>query len=117
MSLLWYESDPLGFKKTPRVREAVIGKQGSYRICGLPETMSGKLQVFRNGVSSGEVPVELAGSLLAMRSMSISSATRVVATASDSGRRSTTFRGKARVTGRVLNKYGQPISGARVNVQ
>ena len=117
VSLLWYESDPLGLKKTPRVREAVIGKQGSYRICGLPETMSGKLQVFRNGVSSGEVPVELAGSLLAMRSMSISSATRVVATASDSGRRTTTFRGNARITGRVLNKYGQPISGARVNVQ
>jgi hypothetical protein len=118
VSLLWYESDPLGLKKTPRVREAVIGPEGSYRICGLPENMSGKLQVFRNGVSTGEVPVELGDGLLAMRSMSISSTAQVVAAApNDSGRRTTVLRGTARVTGRVLNKYGQPIAGARVNVQ
>src|SRR5205823_441985 len=56
VSLLWYESDPLGFKKTPRVREQQIGADGRYRICGLPETMNGKLQVFRGGVQTGEVP-------------------------------------------------------------
>ena len=124
VSLLYYESDPLGLKKTPRVREQQIGPDGRYRICGLPATMSGKLQVFRNGVQTGEVPVELGGSgntdqLLAMRSMSISSSVQVVAAApNDTGaKKPAMVRGKARVAGRVLNKYGQPIVGARVELQ
>lgn len=126
VSLLYYESDPLGFKKTARVREQQIGADGRYRICGLPPTMSGKLQVFRNGVQTGEVPVELGGSgggsgqLLAMRSMSISSTSQVVAavTPNDTGAKPPTMvRGRARVSGKVLNKYGQPIVGARVELQ
>ena len=124
VSLLYYESDPLGLKKTPRVREQQIGPDGRYRICGLPATMSGKLQVFRNGVQTGEVPVELGGAgntdqLLAMRSMSISSSAQVVAAApNDTGaKKPNVVRGKARVVGRVLNKYGQPIAGARVELQ
>ena len=122
VSLLWYESDPLGFKKTPRVREQQIGADGRYRICGLPETMNGKLQVFRGGVQTGEVPVELGGAsgsnLLAMRSMSISSTSQVVASAStDTGAKTTIVRGRSRVTGKILNKYGQPIVGARVELQ
>jgi hypothetical protein len=119
VSLLWYESDPLGLRKTPRVREFNIGKDGSYRICGLPERMSGKLQVFRNGVQTGEVPVELGDALLAMRSMSISSTARVIAAVpgDTSGRKTIIVRGRSRVTGRVLNKYGQPLAGARVNLQ
>jgi hypothetical protein len=124
VSLLYYESDPLGLKKTPRVREQQIGPDGRYRICGLPPTMSGKLQVFRNGIQTGEVPVDIGGSgntdqLLAMRSMSISSSVQVVAAASsDTGaKKPALMRGKARVSGRVLNKYGQPIVGARVELQ
>lgn len=121
-SLLYYESDPLGFKKTPRVRERPIGKDGHYRICGLPATMSGKLQIFRNGVQTGEVPVELGGTsgtqLLAMRSMSIASQVVASATATDTtGKQVTVVRGKSRVTGKVLNKYGQPIPNARVELQ
>jgi hypothetical protein len=127
VSLLYYESDPLGLKKTPRVREQQIGPDGRYRICGLPPTMIGKLQVFRNGVQTGEVPVQLGDSatnttqLLAMRSMSISSQSQVVTAAStpnDTGaKRATVLRGRARVSGKVLNKYGQPIAGARVELQ
>ena len=123
VSLLYYESDPLGLKKSARVREAQIGPDGRFRICGLPPTMSGKLQVFRNGVQTGEVPVELGGQsgtqLLAMRSMSISSTSTVVtASSSDTGGKTVTIvKGRARVTGRVTNKYGQPISGARVELQ
>jgi hypothetical protein len=124
VSLLYYESDPLGIKKAPRVREQQIGPDGRYRICGLPATMSGKLQVFRNGVQTGEVPVELGGAgnsdqLLAMRSMSISSSAQVVAAApNDTGAKTPALvRGRARVSGRVLNKYGQPIVGARVELQ
>jgi carboxypeptidase family protein/TonB-dependent receptor-like protein len=122
VSLLWFESDPLGFKKTPRVREAQIGKDGRYRICGLPETMSGKLQVFRGGVQTGEVPLDLGGTsgsqLLAMRSMSISSTAVAVRTPNDTGAKGpAVIRGRARVTGKVLNRYGQPIAGARVELQ
>jgi hypothetical protein len=124
VSLLYYESDPLGLKKTPRVREQQIGPDGRYRICGLPATMSGKLQVFRNGVQTGEVPVDLGGAgnsdqLLAMRSMSISSSVQVVAAApNDTGaKKQAIVRGHAKVSGRVLNKYGQPIAGARVELQ
>jgi hypothetical protein len=123
VSLLWYESDPLGFKKTPRVREQQIGPDGRYRICGLPPAMTGKLQVFRSGVQTGEVPVELGGTSgasqwLAMRSMSISSTSQVVASApNDTGAKTRVIRGRSRVTGRVLNKYGQPIVGARVELQ
>src|SRR5690349_8242942 len=104
VSLLYYESDPLGLKKTPRVREYPIGADGRYRICGLPPSMSGKLQVFRNGVQTGEVPVALGDSsdfkgLLAMRAMSISSAATVVATASTdtAGKATKMVRGRSRV--------------------
>jgi hypothetical protein len=86
--------------------------------------MSGKLQVFRNGVQTGEVPVALGDSsdfkgLLAMRSMSISSTATVVAAAPhDTGAKPAMIvRGRARVTGRVVNKYGQPIANARVELQ
>ena len=122
VSLLYYESDPLGLKKSPRVRESPIGKDGTYRICGLPPTLSGKLQVFRNGVQTGEVPVVLGDSgaqVLAMRSMSIASQVQTVTVAStDTGAKPKTIvKGRARVSGKVLNKYGQPIARARVELQ
>jgi hypothetical protein len=119
VSLLFYESDPLGLKKAARVREAVIGKDGGYRLCGLPGTLTGKLQVFRGGVSSGEVPVELNDSFLALRSMSISSTATVIAAApNDSGKRPPPrILGSAKLTGRVVTKAGQPLVGARVGLQ
>jgi Carboxypeptidase regulatory-like domain/TonB-dependent Receptor Plug Domain len=118
VSLLYYEADPLGLRKTPRVREAVIGKDGKYRICGLPANMSGKVQVFHAGVSSGEVPVEIPDGLLALRSMSISTKVSVATQVVDSGKRTTQiYRGSSRVSGKVVNKYGQPVVGARVGLQ
>lgn len=119
VSLLWYESDPLGLRKSPRVREATIGADGRYRICGLPQHLDGKLQVFKGGVNSGEVPVAIGDDFLALRSMSISSTARVIAAAPDtSGKKGVTIvRGDARVTGRVLNKAGQPVANARVELQ
>jgi carboxypeptidase family protein/TonB-dependent receptor-like protein len=123
VSLLYYESDPLGLKKSPRVRESPIGKDGTYRICGLPPQLSGKLQVFRNGVQTGEVPVVLGDSgaqVLAMRSMSIASQVQTVAVAgkdTGGGAPRMVQKGKARVTGKVLNKYGQPLAHARVELQ
>lgn len=138
-SLLWYESDPLGLRKTPRVRESVVDKDGRYKICGIPGEMSGKLQVFKDGISTGEVQVEVSDGFLALRSMSIGMHAQVLAvqpaatpsTSGDTGkvggyRTGTTntakpqlrvVRGAARVSGKVLNKVGQPVAGARVGLQ
>lgn len=122
VSLLWYESDPLGLRKTPRVRTPQIGKDGAYRICGLPANLNGKLQIFRGALSSGEVPIELKDGILALRSVSIVSAQNVQVVAStkmdSAGKRGPPkIYGQARVTGKVINKLGQPVQGARVEVQ
>lgn len=131
VSLLWYESDPLGLRKVPKVRESPVGADGRYRICGIPGDMHGKVQVFHSGVSSGEVPVEVKDGFLAMRSMSIQSAAaapRPVASAETAatakpaphaGTSSTPLlrRRSSRVTGRVINKGGQAIVGARVSLE
>jgi hypothetical protein len=115
VQLVYEESDPLGLTKASRVREAVVDSTGAYKICGLPNPMAGKLQVFRNGVSSGEVPTAIDGSPLGLRSLSIAAA-RVTTVAGDSGATQRVFRGTSRVAGRVVNKQGQPVAGARVTV-
>ena len=118
VQLVFEESDPLGFRKSQRIREAPVDSTGSYRICGLPTPMTGKVQVFRNGVSSGEVGASIDDGFLGLRSLSIVSQHAVVATvAGDSGKTKRVFRGSARVTGRVTNKAGQPLAGARVSIQ
>ncbi len=121
VSLLFYESDPLGLTKVPRVREYTIGADAHYRICGLPANMSGKVQVFRGTVSSGEVPVEVKDGFLVLRSLSVASASSVkIATAApDSAGKQPkrVIRGAARVTGRIVNKMGQPVAGARVDIE
>jgi hypothetical protein len=76
--------------------------------------------VFRGTVSSGEVPVVLKDGFLAMRSLSVASAANLqIATgAPDSaGTVKRTVRGQAKVAGRVVNKAGQPVAGARVDIQ
>jgi hypothetical protein len=118
VQLVFEESDPLGFRKSQRIREAPVDSTGGYRICGLPTPMTGKVQVFRNGVSSGEVGASIDDGFLGLRSLSIVSQHAVVATvAGDSGKVKRVFRGSARVTGRVTNKAGQPLAGARVSLQ
>lgn len=136
VSLLWYESDPLGFKKTPRVRETQVTPEGRYKICGIPGEMTGaKVQVFRNGVSTGEVPVEIKDGFLALRSLSIGAHVEIAtvpvpvadtvpakpgaAPTQQPARPATQrlARGRAKVTGRVLGRGGVPVAGARVGVQ
>lgn len=118
VQLVYEQADPLGFKKTPRVREVAVDSAGNYRICGVPGDMSGKVQVFSKGVSSGEVPVAVDNGFLGLRSLSIVSQHQVVAVVkTDSIGKSTRFlRGTARVRGKVVNKSGQPLGGARVTV-
>ena len=66
MSLVWYDPDPppvagvpIKIKKQPRVREATVGEDGTYRLCGLPEKYEGKLQAQRkDGGTTAEVNVD-----------------------------------------------------------
>jgi Carboxypeptidase regulatory-like domain len=117
VQLVYYEPDPIG-RRQLRTREVTVDSTGLYRICGLPGDMSGKVQVFRNGVSSGEVPAEVTNGFLALRAFSIASQhATVVEVKNDSGKVRRIYKGTARVTGRVLNTKGQPLNQARVMLQ
>jgi hypothetical protein len=117
VELVFEATDPIG-RKSPRVRSALTDSTGVYRICGLPGDMTGKVQVFRNGVSSGEVPAEVTNGFLALRGFSIVSQHQaVVEVVNDSGKVRRIAKGSAKVTGRVLDKKGQPLREARVTIQ
>jgi hypothetical protein len=80
--------------------------------------MSGKVQVFRNGVSSGEVPAEVTNGFVALRAFSIVAQHQGMAEVkSDSGKLKRYAKGSARVTGKVVDKRGQPLRDARVMLQ
>jgi hypothetical protein len=125
VSFVWYDPDPTGvagvqikIKKEPRVREATVGEDGTYRLCGLPEKYEGKLQAQRkDGGTTAEVTVTQDGGLLTLRSMSV--APLVVAASTDTTKGAAPVRvakGSARAFGRVLNKAGAPVEGARVSL-
>jgi hypothetical protein len=125
VSLVWYDPDPapvagmpIKIKKQPRVREATVGEDGTYRLCGLPEKYEGKLQAQRkDGGTTAEVPVEQDGGLLALRSMSVAPLTVAASTDTTKGAAPTrVVKGSARAFGRVLNKAGAPVEGARVSL-
>lgn len=114
---LVYQSTDQNGKKTPTIREAVVDSLGLYRICGIPADMSGKVQVFRNGVSSGEIPIEVKNGI-ALRAFSIVSQHQATAEiTNDSGKVRRVAKGSARVTGKVVDKSGRPIADARVMLQ
>jgi hypothetical protein len=117
VQLVFYETDLLG-RKNLRQRESPVDSTGMYKICGLPKDMSGKVQIFRNGVSSGEVPAEAAADgFIALRGFSVASTQTLVSVTNDSGKVRRIALGSARVTGRVVNKKGEPLRDARVTLQ
>ena len=111
---LVYQETLLGFKGQPIVREATVDSAGNYKICGLPSPIAGKLQVFRNGVSTGQVDVDVDGAL-GLRSLTIAAAQ--ISTVTDTaGKTKRLLSGNSRLTGRILNKAGGPIQSARVSI-
>lgn len=127
VSLVWYELDvSTTVRRVPRVREAIVGPGGIYRICGLPAQLDGRGQVIRGGLTSGDIPINFGQDMLALRSMSIAVPGAVAVTpgtpASDSGaaavpRPAGRGVGAARLTGKVVNKAGTPLAGARVQLE
>lgn len=127
VSLVWYEIETTGgLRKAPRVRESPVGPDGIYRICGLPAQLEGKAQVIRGGVTSGDVPIALGEDIVGLRSMSVAQAGTIVAEevvpqTDSAGKPSQApppprMYGSAKLTGRVVNKAGQPIAAARVQL-
>ncbi|PYP80874.1 MAG: hypothetical protein DMD35_03455 [Gemmatimonadetes bacterium] len=123
VSLVWYDPDPplisgvpVKIKKAPRVREATVGEDGTYRLCGLPEKYEGKLQAQRkDGGATAEVTITQEGGLLALRSMSVAPLT-VAAGKDSAGKPTSVAKGAARVIGRVVNNRGAPVENARVTL-
>jgi hypothetical protein len=124
VSLVWYDPDPpmlsrlqTKVAKAPRVREATVGEDGTYRLCGLPEKFEGKLQAQRkDGGTTAEVVISQEGGVLALRSMSV--APLAVAAGTDSAGKpvARVAKGSARLLGRVVNKQGAPVENARVTL-
>ena len=118
-------------RRVPRVREAVSGEDGVYRICGIPARLEGTLQGEHKGSKTAEVRIELADEPMALQNLRIGSAETVIVSRDttksvstpvtpEGARRSTApevvRRGPAKLTGRVLNASGAPVAGARVDV-
>jgi hypothetical protein len=117
VELVYEVTDVIG-RKTPRVRSGTTDSTGIYRICGIPGDMSGKVQVFRNGVATGEVPAEVTNGFLGLRSFSIESEHKaVVVVKNDSGKVRRIAKGSAKISGKVVDKKGQPLKEARVTIQ
>ncbi|HKP14952.1 MAG TPA: carboxypeptidase regulatory-like domain-containing protein [Gemmatimonadaceae bacterium] len=124
VSLVWYDPDPpivagvpVKIKKAPRVREATVGEDGTYRLCGLPEKYEGKLQAQRkDGGTTAEVSITQEDGLLALRSMSVSPLPVAAGTDSAGKPKPALAKGSARVLGRVVNNRGAPVGNARVTL-
>jgi hypothetical protein len=117
VELVYQVADLLG-RKSNTVRSKMTDSTGVYRICGLPKDMSGKVQVFRNGVSSGEVVVEMSqNGFAALRAFTVAGSQTTVVVTNDSGKTKRIALGTARVTGRILNKKGEPLRDARITLQ
>lgn len=130
VSVAWLEmSLNAGLRKIPRVREALSGGDGVYRICGLPANFEGTLQAIMKGVTTSEVRVKAEGTPLVVQGLKIGNANTVVASNDSAALRrqkeaatGPTFSaarlqtGNAVLTGRVINASGGPVVGARVDV-
>jgi hypothetical protein len=116
VELVYQVTDLIG-RKSNTVRSSPVDSAGKYMICGLPKDMSGKVQVFRNGVSSGEVPADVADGFIALRGFTVASSQVTAVVTNDSGKTRRIALGTARVTGRVLNKKGEPLRDARITLQ
>ena len=123
VSLVYYDPDPPGLpanlklKKQARVREARVGADGTYRLCGLPATFEGLLQAQRkDGGATAEVTITQSEGTLTLRSMSVSPLPKAIASGTDTVTKAVVPRGTARAFGKVLNANGAPVSGARVGL-
>jgi hypothetical protein len=127
VSLVWYQLSLTTLKKEPVYRSQPVGPDGTYRICGLPGGIDGTVQAEYNGRKTAEVRVVMdEANPLGFQSLRIGTTVvadapadttprkpGAVATADTAPKR---LRGPARLTGKVINAAGAPVSNARVDV-
>ena len=84
-----------------RVRQGRVNENGIFAICGLPVPLAGTLQATRGGESTAEMTVEYANDLLttALFTLGTNGTTRAI------------------VSGKVVNRRGDPIAGVQVMVE
>jgi hypothetical protein len=117
LSLL-YDDSPISKVKIPVNRIARPDAAGRYTICGLPRRMDGRLKLSRNGVESGDIPVAIdTDSPLTLRGLGLALSThRVTAGHDDLGKPLRIVRGDATLRGRIVDKSGTPVGGARIQM-
>jgi hypothetical protein len=114
---LVYDLSPVTTVRLPVVRSVRPDSTGHYAICGLPAHARGTIEMTRAGMASSTIPfVADTTSLLAIRAFGLSRSTRV-AQAPDSGTPLRLLKGDATMSGRVVNKAGEPVAGAHVQMQ
>ena len=105
VSLAWEEvfiSKTTGVVRTPHELKAETNSAGFFKLCGLPNDVSGTLLVNRGGVTSPELPVNVNGALLDFQNVLLPEKPAA--------------KGDGVVTGHVLSPAGKPVSGARVDI-
>jgi protocatechuate 3,4-dioxygenase beta subunit len=105
VSLAWEEvfiSKTTGVVRTPHEVRAETNAAGFFKICGLPNDLSGTMLVNRGDIASPELPVNVNGALLDFQSVLLPSKPAA--------------KGAGIVTGHVLSPANKPVSGARVDI-
>jgi Carboxypeptidase regulatory-like domain/TonB-dependent Receptor Plug Domain len=117
VSIVWTDIQMGGLQKIPKIRGSDTDANGTYRICGLPTTFDGKVQVQHAGVTSGDVPISFSNDELEVRSLSIAVAAPVTVARGDTNPPPRRPVPVARLTGHVFSVTGQPVAGARVQIE
>jgi len=131
VSFAWSEiSISARLRRVPRVRMVSTTKDGVFRICGLPSQVEGTLQADKKGITTSEVRLTFEGQPLVIQGLRIGNAQTVARAAPDTAAKTTrdaaaeprysapnVQRGQAVLTGRVVGASGQPMAGARVDVE
>ncbi|MFN2636014.1 MAG: carboxypeptidase regulatory-like domain-containing protein [Gemmatimonadaceae bacterium] len=109
VSVVWTDfevSRQIGIRRTPRLLKDTTDANGTFRICGIPSSLSGTLQARRGNSVTAEIPITLgdADTEIFLRTLLLSPA--------DSG----TKTGTASVSGRVVLEGNPAGGGSRVEV-
>jgi protocatechuate 3,4-dioxygenase beta subunit len=105
VSLAWEEvflSKTTGVVRTPHELKAQTNSDGFFKLCALPNDLSGTLIVNRGNATSPELPVNVNGALLDFQSVLLPAKPAP--------------KGDGVVTGHVLSPAGKAVSGARVDI-
>jgi hypothetical protein len=105
VSVSWQEifiSKTTGVVRSLHEVHAESTGSGFFKLCGLPNDVSGTLQVSRGSVLSPEIPVSINGALLDFQRVYVPEKIET--------------HGDGVVTGHVLSPEGRPMSGARVEI-